>query len=98
MPSYRVTLVVGLLHPGTDPVAVLPAAADAARTLTKVEAQDLAVVAGEARVLVRFLALGDRGAVTVGRRVADRVRDLAEVRRATVARRDGNRWTPVGSG
>jgi hypothetical protein len=95
VPSYRVTLAVGLLHPGVDPAAVLPAAADAARELTKVEAQDVAVVAGEARVVVRYLALGDPGATTIGRRVTERVRDLAEVRSAAVDRRDGPRWTPV---
>lgn len=95
MPSYRVTLAVGVLHPGTDPAAVLPAAAAAARQLAKVEAQDVAVVAGEARVVVRFLALGDPGAERVGRRVLDRVRELAEVGRATVARRDGPRWVPL---
>jgi hypothetical protein len=95
VPSYRVTLVVGLLHPGVDPASVLPAAAEAARSLTKVEAQDVAVVAGEARVVVRYLALGDTGALTVGRRVSDGVRALAEVRRADVDRRDGGRWTPL---
>jgi hypothetical protein len=95
VPSYRVTLAVGLLQPGVDPASVLPAAADAARGLTKVEAQDVAVVAGEARVVVRYLALGDTGARTVGDRVADQVRALAEVRRVGVDRRDGPRWTPV---
>jgi hypothetical protein len=95
VPSYRVTLVVGVLHPGVDPAAVLPAAADAARVLTKVEAQDVAVVAGEARVVVRYLALGDTGARTVASRVADEVRALAQVRRADLDRRDGGRWTPL---
>lgn len=95
MPSYRVTLVVGVLHPGVDPAAVLPAAGDAARELTKVEAQDVAVVAGEARVVVRYLALGDPGAQTVARRVRERVGGLAEVRRAAVDRRAGARWLPV---
>ena len=95
MPSYRVTLTVGVLRPGVDPAAVLPASADAARGLAKVEAQDVAVVAGEARVVVRYLALGDPGAERVGRRVLDRVSGLAEVRRATVARREGPRWVPL---
>lgn len=95
MTSYRVTLAVGLLHPGTDPAAVLPAAADAARAVTKVEAQDVAVVAGEARVVVRYLATDDDAAARIGRRVRDRVRSLAEVPRATVSRRSGPRWLPV---
>jgi hypothetical protein len=93
--SYRVTLAVGLLHPGTDPAAVLPAAADAARAVTKVEAQDLAVVAGEARVVVRYLAADDDAAARIGRRVGARVRSLADVTRATVSRRSGPRWLPV---
>lgn len=95
MTSYRVTLAVGLLHPGTDPAAVLPAAADAARAVTKVEAQDVAVVAGEARVVVRYLAADDDAAARIGRRVRDGVRSLAEVSRTTVSRRSGPRWLPV---
>lgn len=95
MPSYRVTLGVGLLHPGVDPATLLPAAADAARALTKVEAQDVAVVAGEARVVVRYLAADDDVAARVGRRVAHRARELAQVHRASVARRSGPRWIPV---
>ncbi|MBW0256016.1 hypothetical protein [Cellulomonas sp. PS-H5] len=95
MPSYRVTLGVGLLLPGVDPATLLPAAADAARALTKVEAQDVAVVAGEARVVVRYLAGDDDGAARIGRRVAARARELAEVRRAEVARRSGPRWVAV---
>lgn len=95
VPSYRVTLGVGLLHPGVDPAALLPAAADAARAVTEVEAQDVAVVAGEARVVVRYLAGDDEGAARIGRRVTHRARELAEVRRATVARRSGPRWIPV---
>lgn len=95
VPSYRVTLGVGLLLPGVDPAVLLPAAADAARALTKVEAQDVAVVAGEARVVVRYLAGDDDGAARIGRRVAHRARELAEVRRADVARRAGPRWVAV---
>jgi hypothetical protein len=50
MPSYRITLGVGALRAGTDPQSVLPTAAAAARELTTVEAWDLAVVRGEARM------------------------------------------------
>lgn|GEM_PF-249022 len=95
VPSYRVTLGVGLLLPGVDPAALLPAAADAARALTEVEAQDVAVVAGEARVVVRYLAGDDESAARIGRRVAHRARAFAQVRRAAVARRSGPRWVPV---
>jgi hypothetical protein len=93
--SYRVVLVVGLLHPGVDPAAVLPAAAATAQAVTKVEARDLAVVAGEARVVVRYLASDDDAARRIGDRVHARVRELAQVPRATVDRRAGPRWLPV---
>lgn len=95
MTSYRVVLVVGLLEPGVDPADVLPAAAAAAQAVTKVEARDLAVVAGEARVVVRYLAGDDPAARRIGDRVLARVRELAQVGRATVDRRDGPRWVPV---
>lgn len=98
MTSYRVVLVVGLLGPGVDPAAVLPAAAEAARAVTKVEARDLAVVAGEARVVVRYLAADDPAAHRVGDRVRARVEELAQVTRATVDRRSGPRWLPVRGG
>jgi hypothetical protein len=93
--SYRVVLVVGLLEPGIDPAAVLPAAAAAVQAVTQVEARDLAVVAGEARVVVRYLASDDPTARRIGDRVRARVRELAQVGRATVDRRDGPRWVPV---
>lgn len=96
MTSYRAVLVVGLLRPGADPADVLPAAAEAARAVTKVEARDLAVVAGEARVVVRYLASDDASARRIGDRVHARVRGLAEVDRLAVDRRDGPRWHPVG--
>ena len=56
MPSFRVTIAIGALRPGIAPATVLPAAAAAAATLTTVEASDLAVVAGSARLIVRFTA------------------------------------------
>jgi uncharacterized OB-fold protein len=74
---------------------VLPAAAAAAQAVTKVEARDLAVVVGEARVVVRYLASDDPAARRIGDRVLARVRELAQVGRATVDRRDGPRWVPV---
>ncbi len=95
MPSYRVTLVVGLLRPATDPAQVLPTAASAARERAKVEANDLAVVGGEARATVRYLADTDETAVDVAAAVAERVRGLAEVGAVRVTRRSGTRWVPV---
>lgn len=97
MPSYCVTLAVGLLHPGVDPADVLPSAADAARALTKVEAQDVGVVAGQARVTVRYLAIGDPGARRIAEAVLARTAELAQVSEARVSRRSGSRWLPLGA-
>ncbi|MGN0110474.1 MAG: hypothetical protein ACI38P_02380, partial [Cellulosimicrobium funkei] len=88
MPSYRVTLAVGLLHPGADPEAVLPAAAAAARALTTVEAYDVGVVRGEARVTVRFLADTDASA----HGVADAVEAGVRAHAATSGGRLTRRW------
>ncbi|MBN0041732.1 hypothetical protein JN535_16340 [Cellulosimicrobium cellulans] len=95
MPSYRVTLAVGLLRPGVDPEAVLPAAAAAARALTTVEAYDVGVVRGEARVTVRFLADTDAAAHTVADAVEAGVRALAATSGGRLTRRWGARWHPA---
>lgn len=92
MPSYRVSLAVGLLRPGVDPAVVLPAAADAARALTTVEASDLGVVRGRARVTVRFVADDDSAAHRVADVVRDRVDALAATSDHRLTRRWGNRW------
>ncbi len=96
MTSYRVTVVVGLLRPGVDAEAVLPAAADAARALTTVEAHDLGVVRGQARVVVRYDAADDDAALDVARQVVARVAELAQTQAPAVTRRYGARWYPVG--
>lgn len=95
MPSYRVTLAVGLLRPGADPEAVLPTAAAAARALTTVEAYDVGVVRGEARVTVRFLADTDAAAHTVADAVEAGVRALAATSGGRLTRRWGARWHPA---
>lgn len=95
MPSYRITLCVGLMRPGVEPVAVLPAAAGAARELTTLESSDVAVVRGEARITVRFLAEDTREAVGVARRVHAAVVALAGVTSPELARRHGPKWHPV---
>jgi hypothetical protein len=95
VPSYRVTLAVGLLRPGADPEAVLPAAADAARTLTTVEAYDLGVVRGEARITVRFLADTDAAAHAVADAVEAGVRAHAATSDGRLTRRWGARWRPA---
>ncbi len=95
MPSYRMSLVIGLLRPGTDPAAVLPSAASAARERTRVEAHDLAVVGGEARATLRYLADEDDTAVEIAAAVAERMRGLATVEAVRVTRRSGTRWVRV---
>ncbi|MFE5308673.1 hypothetical protein [Isoptericola sp. NPDC056573] len=95
MPSYRVSLAVGLLQPGVDPADVLPAAADAARGLVTVEAYDVGVVRGRARVTVRFTAEDDAAAHRVADAVHDRVDTLADTFGGTLTRRWGNRWQPA---
>ena len=95
MPSYRVILAVGLLRPGADPEAVLPAAAAAASARTTVEAYDVGVVRGEARVTVRFLADGDEAAHDVAHAVEAGVRTFAATSGRRLTRRWGARWYPA---
>ena len=95
MPSSRVSLAVGLLQPGVDPADVLPAAADAARELATVEAYDVGVVRGRARITVRFTAEDDAVAHRVADAVQDRVDALADTFGGTLTRRWGGRWQPA---
>lgn len=96
MPSYRVTATVGLLRPGTQAPDVLPEAVAAARALTTVEAFDVGVVRGQARVTVRFQADDDQAARRVGWAVIERLDELADTTDGHLTRRWGNRWYPAG--
>jgi len=95
VPSYRVSIGVGLLHPGVDPAGVVPAAASAARELATVESSDLAVTHGEARISVRFTVADDEHALAVGQHVVAAVDRLGGTSRPTLDRRAGPRWTAV---
>lgn len=95
MPSYRVVMALGTMHPGAHPADVLPRAADAAREHTAVEAADIGIVRGVARVTVRFEAPDDLTAARIGRVVAERTELLVEVEVARVTRRWGSRWSPL---
>ncbi len=95
MPSYRVTMVVGTLAPGVQPQQVLPAAKAAALELTVVEANDLAVVAGEARITVRFSADDADIARQIGSHVATSTAALATVGRWKLTGLIGGRWIAV---
>lgn len=93
MASYRVTLSIGRLAPGVDPTVILPTAADSAAEVVVVEARDVAVVRGEARITVRFTSDDDHAAARVADRVARSTAPLAEVTRTALTRRDGGRWS-----
>lgn len=95
MPSFRVTVTIGTLRPGVQPEAVLPYAADAAARSAVVEASDLAVVRGAARIVVRFTADDVGAGWKVGSDVVRRLTAVAEPRAWTVTVRDGGRWYPV---
>jgi hypothetical protein len=95
MPSYRVTISIGALQPGVRPHAVLPAAAAAAAEQTIVEAADLAVVAGTARVTVRFTADAGDAALAIGDHVVQQTRFLVEPVSWLVTERVQGRWLPV---
>ena len=94
MPSYRVRMVLGRMHPGAEPADVLPAAVDAAREHTAVEAATIDVVRGAARVTVRFEAADDLSAAGVARDVIRGAEELVEVEVSRVTRRYGARWYP----
>src|SRR5699024_5907015 len=95
VPSYRVSAAVGLLQPGTTPENVLPEAVAVARENAIVEAFDLAVVRGEARVTVRFEVVDDQTARRVGWAVLARLDELADISGRQVTRRFGARWLPL---
>jgi hypothetical protein len=95
MPDFRVTMIIGALAPGVAPAAVLPAAKAAASELTLVEASDLAVVAGEARVTIRFEADDDELAAQIAAHIVAVTRDVAEVTGHRATRRVGGRWVAV---
>ncbi|MEK8226913.1 hypothetical protein NKG05_13755 [Oerskovia sp. M15] len=77
---------------------MLPAAAAAGRELTEVEAYDLGVVSGEARITVRFLAEDDDEAAAIARAVRAAAVAHVEVSGALLTRRYGPRWHPVPGG
>jgi len=95
MPSFRVTIGVGPVRPGVHPADVLPTVADAAATLTVVEASDLQIVGGLPRIVVRFEAEDDEIARQVGEHALAVFGTIAEARTAALTRRTKNRWLPV---
>ncbi|MFJ8894354.1 hypothetical protein ACIRCZ_07200 [Leifsonia sp. NPDC102414] len=92
MPSFRVIVAVGLLHPGVQPDAVVPAAAEAVAELTLVEASSLDVVSREARVTVRFMADDVDQAIPIAEHAVDRIHSLADTGPWRLTERVGGRW------
>ncbi len=95
MPSYRVEMTVGLLAPGVAPEELLPAAAGAAAETTTVEAKDVGVRAGQARIRVRYTAADDGEAHRIAAVVHEAAARLAEVGAPGVTLRRGGRWIAV---
>ncbi|MHA6695329.1 hypothetical protein [Homoserinimonas sp. A520] len=95
MPSYRVTMTVGMLKPGVAPDRVLPVAAEAARELTTVEAADLGIVAGAPRITIRFTADDAELARQLGAHIAAATAQAAEVLVWKVTERVKGRWYVV---
>jgi len=98
MPSYRITSSIGQLRKGVRPESVLPGAAEAASALTTVEATNLEVVSGAARLVIRFTADDDDAAIAIAAEVVARTRSLASVSAWTLTRRVGGRWQVVRRG
>lgn len=95
MPSFRVMIAVGVLRPGVRPETVLPAAVAAGRDLTTVESSDVSVVAGQARITVRFMADDDPTAGRIADHVCATTGALVSLGEVTVTRRYGGRWYPL---
>ncbi len=74
------------------PDAIVPGVADAVAERAVVEASSLDVVAGEARVTVRFTADGVDEAIPVAEHAVARLRGLAQTGAWRLTERVGGRW------
>jgi hypothetical protein len=92
MPSFRVTMTIGAVRPGVAPQSVAPAAADAGAQLTTVEASDVSVVSGAARLTVRFTADDAELARQIGAHIAAATDAAAQVIDWRLTERVGARW------
>jgi hypothetical protein len=95
MPSYRATLRIDQVQPGHAPPDVLDAARDAVRAITELEHSDVAVSRGEARIVLRFVAVDDAVARSVGRAVETAVLVVATAGDLALLRRSRDRWAPI---
>lgn len=95
MPSYRFSATIGALRPGVAAARLLPELTDDARTLAVVEASSIAVVRGEARVVIRFTGDDDPDARSIALGIFGLAGELAELSAPELTRRIGNRWIAV---
>lgn len=101
MPSYRVQFEILGLRPGNRPEAVLDSAVDAIAENFHVDDRQVDVVAGTARITVRFtvpdsgddeeLELADRATATARKAVEQ----VAVTGRHWTLRRHRGRWVPI---
>ena len=92
MPSFRVILTIGALHPGIAPTSVEPRIAAAVRENAVVEATSIDIVAGEPRLTVRFTAAEVREALAVAQSAARAANSCARVDHWRLTERVGGRW------
>lgn len=83
-------MAMGALHGAPD--SVLPAARAATVEVATLEASDVQVVGGEARIVVRFTADDRDVAEQVARHVASATTRAAEVTAWRLTERVGGRW------
>jgi hypothetical protein len=95
MPSYRFTATVGMLRPGVAAASVLPTLTTDARSLAIVEASNVSVVAGKARLVIRFTGEDDPDAVSIAEGIAGFALELVELHEIGLTRRAKQAWIDV---
>jgi len=95
MPDYRVTMTMGAVRAGIAPDTILPTAAAAAGEFTMVEASDIAVVSGAARITIRFEADDAELASQIAAHVVAVTHGSVDVVDFRVTGRVGGRWRTI---
>lgn len=95
MASYRVTMVIGAMRAGATPAAVLPAAKAACTAIANLEAADIAVVAGQARITIRYTETDGDRARQIGAAIAEHTNRIAQVLRYRITKRIKSRWVAI---
>ncbi|AOS63530.1 hypothetical protein [Actinoalloteichus hymeniacidonis] len=95
MPSFRLTMTIGLLRPDAAPEDVLPHAANATAELATLESRTVTVVSGEARIVIRFTADDAEEAARIAAQVVEATATLAQVLAWRVTGRVRGRWADL---